>query len=278
MLWHAEVSQLLSLVTTLICFAALSSTLELFYLAGKGEFSRGGTWDWQILRCAAMPRSRWFDPFVKGAHSFTALLLARSSAAFLLASVGIHCALAPALLLVLVVCQVLLNNRVIWGDDGSDQMISLILMALFIYSATGSRADVQVATILFIAAQVTLAYVTAGIAKLAGPEWRRGVAFRNIMGHHTYGSRFVYEMLGNFPLMSRLTSYALILFMVTFPVYFLLPRPWSMIYLVIGITFHLGISIAMRLNGFLTAFLSGYPALFAAHPLIHDILVRNWRS
>jgi hypothetical protein len=264
-----DVAIALHLIASLVSFAVLLSSLELFYLAGKGEFSEGGVWDWRILRSVSLPRSRYFDPLMRWPHSFTVLLLIRCFAAFLLTTVGIQGRFASEAILALALCQVILNNRLIWGDDGSDQMISLILVALFLYKATGSRLEIGILSVLFISAQLTLCYVSSGLAKLCGAEWRRGVALRNIMGHHSYGNRQCYEFLRRFPWISRVTGYGAMFFMITFPVYFVLPTRWSLLYLAWGVSFHVGVAAIMRLNGFLTAFLSGYPALAAAHYLVY---------
>src|SRR5258708_35518327 len=122
---HIDPVAALSMISRLVSFAVLISSLELFYLAGKGEFSPGGAWDWSVLKSVSMPRSQYIDPLMKGSHSFLVLLLLRVVAAFLLTSVGMRNVCTPEILSVLVVCQILLNNRLLWGDDGSDQMVSL---------------------------------------------------------------------------------------------------------------------------------------------------------
>jgi hypothetical protein len=266
--WQLEPSAALSACAILISFSVLISSLELMYLAGKGEFSTGGAWDWAVLKSVSMPRSKWFDIFCRRDNSFLFLLFMRSTAALGLGVLGLHSAASPYILSALVLCQFILNNRLIWGDDGSDQMASLILVTLLVSTIASTS---QILCVVFIAAQLTLSYVASGIAKLFGPQWREGTAFQNIMGHHTYGNRYIYNLMIKFSPLSKLANYGVITFQVSFPLFFIIPFPYALSYLAVGLAFHLGISAVMRLNGFLIAFCSGYPALLAAHFLLHNL-------
>src|SRR4051794_14396848 len=104
MLWPIDVRTALDLSSRLVAIAVLISTLELVYLAGKGEFSSGGVWDWYVLKAVSMPRSGYFDPFVKGSKSFILLLLVRCFGAFALTTFGVDGIVAYIALILLVTC------------------------------------------------------------------------------------------------------------------------------------------------------------------------------
>lgn len=90
---------------------------------------------------------------------------------------------------VLLVTTVLLNYSMVFGLDGSDQMLLVVLAGLMV-SEIGLHLDSHVlvlAGVAFVAIQCALSYFTAGVAKLFGRLWRSGMAIPAIIQTQSYG-------------------------------------------------------------------------------------------
>ncbi|MCM3659363.1 hypothetical protein M3147_19095, partial [Agromyces mediolanus] len=132
-------------------FATIISSLELLYLAGRREFGPGGTWDWSVIGTATAPRSHLVDPVFKYPGSFAILLTARFLA-------GTSCILLPwgdaittAVLIGLVLIQMGLNMRIVFGDDGSDSMLSITLATLALGGLSHGNVSAETICLVFLA-------------------------------------------------------------------------------------------------------------------------------
>jgi hypothetical protein len=168
--------------------------------------------------------------------------------------------LHPALL-ALVATQLILRYRNSFGEEGSDQMNIVVLLPLALYALTPADAVVLSAALVFIALQSCLAYLAAGISKLVSPTWRSGEAVFLIANTASFGLRPLARCLRDRPTLCRVLSWSVIGMEILFPLVLVLPAPWSWIFLVWGVLFHLYCAVTMGLNAFLWAFLASYPAL-----------------
>jgi hypothetical protein len=162
--------------------------------------------------------------------------------------------------------------RTQWGDEGSDQMCSLILLA----GGAGMirTAEQEAATIaaLFIGSQVSLSYVASGLAKLSSPVWRSGSALTRIMNHHTYGHAGFAGFLKSANSVGAVLSALVMAFQITFLFYYALPMPFALAYIAGGVLFHAGIAYFMRLNLFFIYFVAAYPPLIFTHWYLWRVL------
>jgi hypothetical protein len=260
--------QSLELSAQLIAIPIVVSSLELMFLTGRGEFSKDGAWDWRVVAASTSPRSAFPNSVFRFESSWVLLLFARVfGAGFLLffpwGSAGMTASLAALTLL-----QFGLNVRLIWGDDGSDQMTSILLVSLLVAALTANHPSAQDLCLYFIAAQLTLSYFCSGCAKMLGAQWRNGTALMAVVGHYAYGNERLYDFLIAQPGLAKAANYAVMIFQLSFPIYWLVPPPLAYIFLVGGATFHFLIAVVMRLNGFLFSFIVGYPALVFCHNVI----------
>lgn len=160
-----------------------------------------------------------------------------------------------------------LHLRFIYGFDGSDQMQSVVWGGLVAFHATDSLL-VQHAAVFFVAAQLVLSYLTAGIAKLISPIWRSGQAVGLIMRTKTYGTPWLSRTVKQLHLSGPL-SWATILFEVVGPLSVLAgPKP-TLLFLAAGMLFHISIAIAMGLNTFVWAFTATFPAVYYASQFLN---------
>lgn len=166
-----------------------------------------------------------------------------------------------ALCLVVLVCQAAVNARLVYGLDGSDQMQLVIWGGLAVFTLDPSGLAGQ-AGIAFVAAQVLLSYLTSGVAKVLGAEWRSGTAVLRILRTDSHGSSWGYSVVKGLGL-STLLSWGTIAFEIPGPVLVLLGDPTiTAAVLGVGVLFHLSVASAMGLNKFLWAFLATYPCVW----------------
>jgi hypothetical protein len=70
------------------------------------------------------------------------------------------------------------GSRTPAGQDGADQMASIVLVVCGIGLTPGLKGFLAEAAVWFIALQACLAYTTAGVAKILSDDWRSGDAAR----------------------------------------------------------------------------------------------------
>jgi hypothetical protein len=158
------------------------------------------------------------------------------------------------------------------GDDGADQMLMIMSVAfaasLWLHSAPGSLE----AGACFVGAQACLSYAVAGIAKLIGPDWRRGNVIPLILATRSYGTLRLARMLRGRPLLTKLLCWGTIALETTFLVAPLLPLPVLLALLAIACFFHVGNAAFMGLNGFLWAFVATFPAIVFLNQAVHAVI------
>jgi hypothetical protein len=253
----------------LLCVGTLIHACECLVTAS--DFGHRGFYSWDVLRT--------FHPAILRRSSFDRMALISMSvrsvrAALAVQIVGVCWILwslryndldrAKGLFTAsaIVTCVLaLLHYRNMAGFDGSDQMRFLIWIALTCYFAAVSPT-VKVVCLCFIAAQAILSYSTAGIAKAISPIWRKGEAVGAILRTETYGAPWVSRAVDRFHL-SKPLSWATIGFECGAILLIAFGPPGALVFIALGLFFHLGIAVTMGLNGFFWSFSATYPALLA---------------
>jgi hypothetical protein len=146
-----------------------------------------------------------------------------------------------------------------YGADGADQMYVVEFSGLTLAGLFPPDDIGQLISIGFIAAQLTLSYVVAGIAKAFGTPWWNGSGITGILSTYGYGYPILSRILQRNGWLALLLGWSVIIFESTFWVAWLLPPSGIAIYLLLGMMFHVGVSVVMGLNNFLFAFLASYP-------------------
>jgi hypothetical protein len=161
---------------------------------------------------------------------------------------------------VVVGARMLLHARIQLGNDGSDQMVLVVVMSLLIgWLAIGT--PIAAVAVGYAALQLLLAYLVAGIAKLSSDTWRRGEAVPAILNTIGLGWPALARTLRRHHALSLGLCWSVIAFECLLPTAILVGPPGIYVFLAFGLAFHLGIAITMGLNTFLWAFTSAYPAL-----------------
>lgn len=242
----------------------LISTLELLW--NWRDFTGERLYAWKVLRSRgrisrSVTVARALDAVLDMPGIGVVLVVRLIAIVALFANAFLHPAAHAFALATVVATSFALSYRSIFGQDGSDQMSSLIFVSLLIASLTPSNAIVREAALAFIAAQAVLSYLVAGIAKAAGPVWRNGDATLLIFNTQGYGLESVARVLFAVPAAARLLTWTVVVMECTFPLVFVAGPRWCWIFLGWGLAFHLLNAVVMGLNSFLWAFGAAYPAI-----------------
>jgi hypothetical protein len=163
--------------------------------------------------------------------------------------------------------MILLRWRRHAGGDGAEQLSVLILLATSLaVLPSPSDSRIQIVAI-FIAAQASLAYCTAGIAKLVSQTWRDGQALPAILSTDSYGDPWAAQALLSHPRLSYFLSWSIIVYECSFPLV-VFTSGWLLTSLLaFGLFFHIGCAVLMGLNSFLWVFPATYPCIIAVAKL-----------
>jgi hypothetical protein len=253
-----DVGSVLWATTSIMSIGLVLSSLE--WLRLHHEFGNKGIFDWKVVSL----RHR-FNPLIDavlrriaGPVSVELVLSLRTLAAC-------WCLVCPLgdlriPLSVLVITNLLIHFRCKYGLEGSDQMLTLLSVSLWI-GVWSQNVQILEQVIYFIAAQSILSYFVAGLAKLCGPLWRNGLAITSILNTRDFGHSDCASLLARFPLLGRVLTYCTMAFECTLPLVLVLPYAWAKGYIVTGLMFHFANSMLMGLNMFVWAFGATYPAV-----------------
>lgn len=157
---------------------------------------------------------------------------------------------------------ILLGWRNIFSNNGSDQLTTIILIPVCIYTTFAADPLVRIMSIYFIACQSELSYLTSGFFKLAHKNWRNGNTLKEVLSTSVWGNRCVKSRLDKHPMLYKYGSYAVIGGEILLGCSFIFPPYICICLLAAGVLFHLMVAIVMGLNTFFWAFLSTYSAVY----------------
>jgi len=147
------------------------------------------------------------------------------------------------------------------GEDGSDQMMSIISVAFAGGLLLGFNNRSAAFCIYFIGSQACLAYATSGICKLVSPQWRSGFAIRGVLATRSYGTQRWAKVVQSSPLLALAACWGTIVFETAFILAPILSGTPLIILCSVAVVFHATIAVIMGLNGFFWSFLATYPAI-----------------
>jgi hypothetical protein len=255
------IDQTLLYMQVLAAITALLNFSETFF--ASANYKPGSIYDWNVLRTNLRVTttgvlSKVGDALFRYEMFLALVLLQGLSAIVLLLNIGGSYTLF--FLVLLTICFVLYNVRNSFGQDGSDQMLTIVLICLCLAHAASSTLIKQMA-IWFVCAQSLLSYLTAGFSKLAGKTWRNGSALIGINRTDAYGAHKLFFWFRQRPAAAKFMCWVIIVCECLCPALVLLGRPWVFIFLGMSVLFHLIIAVGMRLNTFFWAFLAALPAV-----------------
>jgi len=227
-------------------------TLEL--LALHRTFADDGIWRWSTLQ----PELGWLRA-VLARRPFLAVLGVRLACAGLLLA-GVRGPVS----LVLWVTTVLVNVRFRGTFNGGSDLMTMVVLTGLVVADLGHRSAVLVnGALLYIAAQVMLSYVVAGVVKLVNPAWRGGTAVREILARRDFNVPAAVQRPVRGRRMAAALSWSVIVFECAVPVAFT-SVPAVIAFAAVALVFHVSNVVAFGLNRFLLAWASAWPAVIWA--------------
>jgi hypothetical protein len=187
-------------------------------------------------------------------------VLVRLTASFVIAVFAIRGTASLAGLAVYVAMSVLLRRRGGLGNNGSDEMLLLIMSTILLARLFNTPLCASLALV-FLAAQVSLAYLTSGIVKIGQVPWRNGSSMVDLMSTETFGHRWLLAALRPSPKVAAAFATVFIFGELIGSLAPWLPFPYTVSLLGCAFAFHLAAAFVMGLNTFVLAFVATYPAV-----------------
>jgi hypothetical protein len=241
----------------LTALALVLQTIEL--LAIQDAWSDDGIWRWNLLaheHRALLAPVRWLFAALLPARPFRVLLWLRLCAALALGAGAAH-----GVAVFLLVTQLAIGARFRGTfNGGSDTLTAVLLCALSLEQLYPASVLAREAALLYVAVQLTLSYLMAGLGKLQHAEWRSGRALAGFLEGDRYGapSWLLGALAGQ--TRRRVLSWCLLIFECTFPLAWSSPGA-AAIFGALGVCFHVGNWLLFGLNRFVFAWAAAYPAL-----------------
>lgn len=240
------------------------STIELLY--NWKSFQDDRLYSWKVIATRGYFSKK--NILHKLAHfllkypNFLGVIVFRLIATLLLIVPGIWEFSQAPLFLALVLTSLMINYRSPFGQDGSDQMSTIVIIVLFLYHINPQNLIIAEVGIWFIALQSLLSYFTAGFFKSKGDKWTTNpTAVFLIFNTSTYGSKPIAGYLQNKQQAITFLTWSTVAVEVLFPAVLFTGYPGMIIFLGWGLGFHLMNALVMGLNSFLWAFLATYGAI-----------------
>lgn len=228
------------------------------FLVMNKQYSNKGLLSWELLSLSYF----WSSSkriFQSSKFNIVKLVSAIGIACSILILTSTNGWLLGFLFLVQAFLFIILFFRSRYGMDGSDQLFMWISITLAFYHFNFNAPEIQKLLLIFITIQVTISYVTAGVAKIVSAEWRSGKALAESMSTRIYGNKFLFNFLKTKSKISLVLAWGVILFEIGFVTIYFVPDEVKIVYLITGFLFHLSNAIFMRLNSFFLVFVSTYP-------------------
>jgi hypothetical protein len=122
-----------------------------------------------------------------------------------------------------------------------------------------------------IGGQSTIAYFSAGAAKLISPVWRNGSAIQGIMDTQTYGHKSAIRYLDKVLWLNVIVCWTVIITETAFPAALLLPDNLLLVALGGFGIFHLINAYFMGLNLFVLTFTDTYPSVVVLANMVKSL-------
>jgi hypothetical protein len=165
-----------------------------------------------------------------------------------------------------------------YGGEGADQMLMIVLAAMGLYAISPESVAGRV-VVWFLAAEVMLAYLTAGAIKLRTAAWRSGDAIQSVMGTTLFGTPVLAEAVAHTRWPSLVLCWMVMAFECLFPILVFCGPEVCAATLLAGVVMHASIAMLQGLNVFFWAFVSTYPAVWITardvHAAVGDLLQRG---
>lgn len=254
-------------MAVLAAFAAIVNALELWQL--RPAMADHGVWrasilarEWGMLAPLLRPRG------------FTMVLLLQLMAALLLiGTAGTSLGVASTALLATTSLLAAMRFR---GtvNGGSDAMLFTVLGGLTLAQLPAASLPVREAGVLYVAAQLTLSYLRAGLVKVRARGWWTGHALQDFLSLPAYGAPSWMQLPERTSRRAggrAVQALGLSVMLFECSAWLAWTSPVAcLVFIVAAVTFHLGAAAVFGLNRFFLAWGAALPSLwYAVHRVSH---------
>jgi hypothetical protein len=240
-------------------------------LVGRRIYRPGQLLDWAMIvksrsfYTATAGHRKFFDFIFSYPNILGVLLLRLMTALLLVWAILAGKGHLPVLLLTMTITflGILLEWRHIYSNNGADQLANIILISVSIAMLGSSGSAVVFLSIIFIACQSQLSYITSGLFKLLEAGWRDGSNLQGILATATFGHPTLKRFLDpTAPRSYVVASYVVMVGELILGFSFCFPPSVCLGLLACGMLFHVSVAMIMGLNTFVWAFAATYPAIY----------------
>jgi hypothetical protein len=252
--WIPSAAEALDITAVIVAGTTVLMAAEI--LSIRSEFGRRGVFSPRVLApTQGGAIARWLPPF--SLLHVAAAQVVLGVAAIMLMALDVS---VTAPFVALAVLAALWQFRLPFGADGSDVMARTLTITVAITLLLEKHTQLVRIALLFIAAQLCLAYGASGVAKLWGKEWRDGTAIPGIV-HTAFGHPGVLRTaLDRWPTMAKLVTWLVVAIEIAFPLGIVLGGWIALAALAAVAALQMGIAVAMGLNRFTPWFVACFPA------------------
>lgn len=261
-MWAFLLQNPLEIAVKGLALAVLVGTLEYLFL--WRYLSQNGMFSWnvgQLIDFSALIRNdRRLLLFALSDRIFFTILLLRLVAAIYLLFYPFYSTPGTFALALITFASVASLVRTPYGHEAADQLVLVVAVASLIATIFRANESFYEYSVIMIAFQLVIFYMTAGITKLVSVDWRSGSALSGVGATLAYGWPTLNQRIAARLVLYRLTTWCLMIWEATFGLWLLSPFLTS-ISLAIGVLFHISTSLLMGLNKFLIIFVGCYPCV-----------------
>jgi hypothetical protein len=267
-------ADVLRLVEAIVCVGVTIASIEMFFV--RDILRDDGFLSWRVNRLARPQLTRTLgliglDAVFEYPNVLSVVALRAAAGAAVVGAVALHFDTRAPLALV-VATTLLLTLRGPQGNDGSDQMASILLVATFLGELVGTDFS-RAAAVIFIAVESAFAYATAGFLKVPMKGWRDGSYVLDVLRTGSFGNPWILRTFEIHRPLAVLFGVGVAFGDSAIAFAAVLPPPVSAGLLAFGLVLHVGIAAVLGLNTFVWSFVATYPAvlyvsahLYGHHP------------
>ena len=180
-----------------------------------------------------------------------------------------HYSQFTGLILIITILGVLIVLRNTFSNNGADQLANIILIAVSISTLEGEGSIIKTLSLIFIACQSQLSYLTSGFFKFLEKDWRNGTSLKGIFSTEVFGHPLLKKAMDHWPSSYKVASACVIYGELALGCSIFFPPKITLALLAAGAIFHFLNAVIMGLNGFFWAFVATYPAVYFLSLRIH---------
>ncbi len=247
----------------MLAIGSLLLSAELWF--SRSDLRDAGLLSWPLLQPMLPAAARRLlavalDPLFRYPAVLTSVVFRFMAAAVLLLFVFSHRPTALPLLC-LVLLTALFHLRQPFARDGARQFLLMGLIACAAAECFATPVACRL-TLLFLAAQASLAYATSGGLKLFHRDWWNGSSILYVLSAHDCGVPTLYRLFTRQRSLASIAGVLLVLGECLLSLAPLLPLPICALLLAGGVLLHLTLARIFGLNIFVWAFPASYPAAY----------------